>query len=220
MVFYQSSCMDAKLVSFSNQQDHSLLPTGEIKWTAITLWHGVPEIQTEYRRKVGKKFTYPMYRPDLVPANPWSEQDAQSAKTNGSLPLLHGVIPSPPPIPPGFGPIAPIQAPAPVIQGRPRNAFPFDFWPSKPWDTEPSDDASLAAGISARPISKGMDHQALWQSTHPFMWPPQDQKDWRNGRFLEAGGHGFTQLWYQVDETNSIIQVSFCRISSILDEDT
>ena len=158
------------------------------------MWFGETGIRDEYRGKIGKKKNYPMLRSHLVPINPWNQRDAISAKANGRLPLAHGIIPPAPPIPPGFA--------------RPRNAYPFDFWPNPPWHPEPGfeDDESVQYPVTL--IHDDEEVRDLWRSTRPLMWPVQNEDNWRNKRYLGAGAYGCAGLWCQHDEENTIINVS------------
>ncbi|RMZ70666.1 NEK kinase [Pyrenophora seminiperda CCB06] len=186
---------------------------GNIKWTAETLWFGEIIMRDEYKNKVGKKKTYPLYRPDLVPVNPWNQDDAISAKNNRRLPLPRNIMsivrllptpltpavsPSPPPPP------TPPPAPPPPLPARPRNAYPFDFWPDTPWDADPEGDASL--GEPLKHIKEDAATRRLWRNTRPMMWPDQNEDDWENRRYLGAGTFGFAGLWCQQDETDTIIK--------------
>lgn len=137
-----------------------------------------------------------MYRPDLVPVNPWDRGDAASAKANRRLPPAHGIIPNAPPIPPNYERL------------RPRNAYPYDFWPNPPWDPEPGHDVDPSLAVDLTEINIEEDVRVEWIATRPFMWPVQNEDDWENKRYLGAGAYGCAGLWCQRDQQDNIIDVS------------
>lgn len=160
----------------------------------MTLWYGSVTIQDAYQSKVGTAKTYSLYRADLVPSNPWNEGDMKAAKESGCLPS------------------ATTQASAvlvPATELVPRDTYPFSFWPPTPWDTEPSNDCSLAPEVSTKSISKKMKHRVLWMAMKPFMWPENDESMWIFARYLGAGSYGCAGMWCEVDEANKIKKVGF-----------
>jgi hypothetical protein len=150
-----------------------------------------------------------------LPQFPYLAQDRDQAKAHHTLPPerdAHGapiaavvplVVAAPLPlIPPPVAPpvvVAPAAAPIPVLPQvpQPENAYPFSFWPARPWNIEPAFD----------PLHDSDNTQNTWMRSRPHMWPGADETDWRGVKFLGVGTYGRAGLWCRIDDNGNIVQV-------------
>lgn len=175
--------------------------------------------------------------PHFIPAVPFTPANVRAAKRTGQLPAVPApgpavaapavaaplvaapLVAAPPVLAPSMAaPIGPPLAIVPLHAApampeipRPVNAYPFDFWPPRPWDVEPHD-ASLGSTVTE--IKRDDTHRRKWMDTAPHWWPVVNEDNYRGVRFLGAGSFGCAGLWCHVDDDNNIIKVSSLSVSA------
>ncbi|EUC51132.1 hypothetical protein COCMIDRAFT_21516 [Bipolaris oryzae ATCC 44560] len=168
-----------------------------LDWTLIqlqntieTIWAGDELTRDYYEARRGRERLYglPPGR-DIIPQNPYNEADVAHAKANKTLPLRRDAR---------GNPIPPVPAAPPLPPPRPRNNYPYDFWPREPWHPEPID---ATRDMTPKFISE---NTYVFLETPPHQWPVSDESDMRGAKFLGYGSYGCAGLWCQVNPTNVI----------------
>ncbi|KAL6157809.1 hypothetical protein ACJQWK_07851 [Exserohilum turcicum] len=91
-----------------------------------------------------------------------------------------------------------MPAAPPLPPPRPRNHYPYDFWPREPWDPDPSD------GTEAMKLEEIGNNPNVWLQALPHQWPVRDEANMRGAKWLGNGAYGCAGLWCQVSATNTI----------------
>jgi hypothetical protein len=145
-----------------------------------------------------------------LPQHPYLPPDTAAAKLTGVLPPQRNAVGAPIPAvaPPGPAPQHALAPAPPLPPPRPINAYPFDFWPARPWHIDPPTNTDASLAVSTTDIRDFPQMQQVWIGTRPYLWPARDEADWRGARFLGGGSYGVAGLWCQVDGNNNIVRVS------------
>ncbi|EMD58950.1 hypothetical protein COCSADRAFT_31102 [Bipolaris sorokiniana ND90Pr] len=156
-------------------------------WNPKTIWVGDPLTRDYYsaRKGIDKLYGLPPGR-DIIPQNPYNEEDIAYARANKTLPLRRDAR---------GNPIPPVPAAPPLHPPRPKNNYPYDFWPQEPWHPDPYD--------PARDITMEFlaENTYIFLETAPNQWPVRDESDMRGAKWLGQGAYGCAGLWCQVNPT-------------------
>ncbi|KAH7555581.1 hypothetical protein BM1_07204 [Bipolaris maydis] len=162
----------------------------QLRNTIETIWAGDTLTRDYYSARKGKTRLYglPPGR-DIIPQNPYNEQDIAHARANKTLPPRRDA---------GGNPIPPVPAAPPLPPPRPRNNYPYDFWPREPWHPDPIDPArDMTMEFLAQ-------NDYVFLETAPNQWPVRDESNFRGAKWLGNGSYGCAGLWCQVKPTNTI----------------